>query len=77
MVKELIEKIAKALVDKPEKVEVKEVEGEHISVLELRVAKEDVGKIIGKGGAHAQAIRNILKAISRKKGKKYNLEILD
>jgi predicted RNA-binding protein YlqC (UPF0109 family) len=58
-------------------VEVKEVEGEHISVLELRVAKEDVGKIIGKGGAHAQAIRNILKAISRKKGKKYNLEILD
>jgi len=77
MVRELIEKIAKALVDNPEKVEVKEVEGEHISVLELRVAKEDVGKIIGKGGAHAQAIRNILKAISRKKGKKYNLEILD
>jgi predicted RNA-binding protein YlqC (UPF0109 family) len=77
MVKELIEKIAKALVDNPDKVEVKEVEGEHISVLELRVAKEDVGKIIGKGGAHAQAIRNILKAISRKKGKKYNLEILD
>lgn len=77
MVRELVEKIAKALVDHPEKVEVKEVEGEHISVLELRVAKEDVGKIIGKGGAHAQAIRNILKAISRKKGKKYNLEILD
>jgi predicted RNA-binding protein YlqC (UPF0109 family) len=77
MVKELIEKIAKALVDNPDKVEVKEVEGEHISVLELRVAKEDVGKVIGKGGAHAQAIRNILKAISRKKGKKYNLEILD
>jgi predicted RNA-binding protein YlqC (UPF0109 family) len=77
MVRELIEKIAKALVDNPDKVEVKEVEGEHISVLELRVAKEDVGKIIGKGGAHAQAIRNILKAISRKKGKKYNLEILD
>jgi predicted RNA-binding protein YlqC (UPF0109 family) len=77
MVRELIEKIAKALVDNPDKVEVKEVEGEHISVLELRVAKEDVGKVIGKGGAHAQAIRNILKAISRKKGKKYNLEILD
>jgi len=77
MVKELVEQIAKALVDNPDQVQVKEVEGEHTSVLELKVAKEDIGKIIGKGGAHAQAVRNILKAISRKKGKRYTLEILD
>lgn len=77
MVRELVENIAKALVDKPDEVNVREVEGEHISVLEVRVAKEDVGKIIGKSGSHAQALRTLLRAISRKTGKRYNLEILD
>lgn len=77
MVRELVENIAKALVDKPNEVSVREIEGEHISVLEVRVAKDDVGKIIGKGGSHAQALRTLLRAISRKTGKRYNLEILD
>lgn len=75
--KELVEMIAKALVDRPEDVQVREVEGEHTSVLELQVAKEDVGKVIGKKGAHAQAIRTILAAASGKKDKRYTLEIID
>ena len=75
--KELIEKIAKALVDKPDEVEVKEIKGEYTSVLELKVAKEDVGKIIGKEGNHARALRTILAAASGKQNKKYTLEILD
>jgi len=75
--KELVEKIAKALVDKPDEVQVKEIEGEHTCVLELKVAKEDVGKVIGKDGKHAQAIRTILSAIGGKKNKRYSLEILD
>ena len=75
--KELVEAIAKALVDKPEEVEVKLVEGEHASVLELKVAKEDVGKIIGKKGNHVQAIRTILTAASGKTDRRYTLEILD
>ena len=75
--KELVEKIAKALVDKPEEVQVKEIEGEHACVLELKVAKEDVGKVIGKEGKHASAIRTILSAIGGKKNKRYTLEILD
>ncbi len=75
--KELVEAIAKALVDKPEEVEVKLVEGEHATVLELKVAKEDVGKIIGKKGNHVQAIRTILTAASGKTDRRYTLEILD
>ncbi len=75
--KELVEAIAKALVDKPEEVEVKLVEGEHATVLELKVAKEDVGKIIGKKGSHVQAIRTILTAASGKTDRRYTLEILD
>ncbi len=75
--KELVERIAKALVDKPEEVEVREIDGEHTCVLELRVAKEDVGKVIGKEGKHARAIRTILGAIGGKKNKRFSLEILD
>jgi predicted RNA-binding protein YlqC (UPF0109 family) len=75
--KELIAYIAKALVDKPESVEVKEVEGQQTSVIELRVAKEDLGKVIGKQGRTARAIRTILSAASMKIRKRTVLEILE
>lgn len=74
---DLISYIAKSLVDHPEQVSVTEVEAERITVLELRVAKNDIGKIIGKQGRTAQAIRAILSAASGKKGKRYVLEIID
>ncbi len=64
--KDLIKRIAEALVDHPEQVEVLEVEGEQVLVLELKVAKEDIGKIIGKQGRTARAIRTILSAASGK-----------
>ncbi len=75
--KELIKRIAKALVDHPEQVEVLEVEGEQILVLELKVAKEDIGKIIGKQGRTARAIRTILSGASGKAKKRAVLEIID
>ncbi len=75
--KPLLEEIVKALVDKPDEVEIKEVIGEHAHVLELRVAKEDLGKVIGKGGAHASAIRTLLAAASGKEKKRYILEIIE
>ncbi len=75
--KDLIIRIAKALVDHPEQVEVLEVEGEQVLVLELKVAKEDVGKIIGKQGRNVQAIRTILSAASGKKKKHAVIEIID
>ena len=71
----LVEMIVKALVDRPEAVQVTESVGRHVHVLELRVAKEDLGKVIGKGGAHASAIRTILSAVSGKEQKRYILEI--
>lgn len=74
---QLIETIAKALVDKPEAVEVTEVEGEQTTVIELRVAKEDLGKIIGKQGRMARALRTILSAASTKIRKRSVLEILE
>ncbi|MCL4558144.1 MAG: KH domain-containing protein [Deltaproteobacteria bacterium] len=74
--KELLERIAKAMVDSPDDVKVNEIEGEHTVVLELSVAKSDVGKIVGREGSHARAIRTILLAASGKKGKKYTLEII-
>lgn len=73
----LVELIAKKLVDKPDEVKVTEVSGDYSCVIELRVAKEDVGKVIGKKGAHAQAIRTLMMAASGKDGKRYILEILD
>ncbi len=75
--KELIEFIAKALVDRPEDVRVVEVEGEKTSVIELSVAKEDLGKIIGKQGRTARAIRTILTAASTKLRKRSVLEIIE
>ncbi len=75
--KDLIKRIAKALVDHPEQVEVLEVEGEQVLVLELKVAKEDVGKIIGKQGRTAHAIRTILNAASGKAKKHAVIEIID
>ncbi len=73
----LVELIAKKLVDQPEKVVITEVSGDYSCVIELRVAKEDIGKVIGKKGVHAQAIRTLLMAASGKDGKRYILEILD
>ena len=75
--KELIKHIAQSLVDNPDKVEVTEVIGEQTSVIELRVAKEDLGKIIGKQGRTAQSIRTILSAASAKVHKRAVLEILE
>jgi uncharacterized protein len=75
--KELITFIAKALVDCPEQVVVTELEGEQTSVLELKVAKEDLGKVIGKQGRTARAMRTILSAASTKVRKRSVLEILE
>jgi hypothetical protein len=75
--KELIRYIAKALVDNPEAVEVSEVEGEQTSVIELKVAKEDLGKVIGKQGRTARAMRTILSAASTKIRKRSVLEIIE
>ncbi|RLB29424.1 MAG: KH domain-containing protein [Deltaproteobacteria bacterium] len=75
--KELIEYIAKLLVDNPEEVSVTEIEGEQTSVIELKVAKEDLGKVIGKQGRNARAMRTILGAASAKMKKRSVLEILE
>jgi len=75
--KELIDYIAKALVDNPEQVTVSELEGNRTSVLELKVAKEDLGKVIGKQGRTARAMRTILSAASAKLKKRSVLEILE
>jgi len=75
--KELIEYIAKLLVDNPEEVSVTEIEGEQTSVVELKVAKEDLGKVIGKQGRTARAMRTILGAASMKLNKRSVLEILE
>ncbi len=75
--KDLIMQIVKALVDQPDEVQIKEVIGDQAHVLELRVAKEDLGKVIGKGGAHASAIRTLMAAISGKEKKRYILEIIE
>lgn len=75
--KDLIKYMAQALVDNPEQVEVSESEGDRILVVELKVAKEDMGKIIGKQGRNAQAMRIILGAASAKLKKRAVLEILE
>ena len=75
--KQLVEMIVKALVDRPEMVDISEIQGKHAHVIELIVAKEDLGKVIGKGGAHASAIRTILAAASGKENKRYILEIIE
>jgi predicted RNA-binding protein YlqC (UPF0109 family) len=75
--KELIEYIAKSLVDKPEAVAVRETHGEKTTIIELRVAQEDLGKVIGKQGRTAQSMRTILNAAGTKLGKRCVLEILE
>lgn len=75
--RELISYIARALVDNPEQVSVEEVEGNQTSVLELKVAKEDLGKVIGKQGRTARAMRTILSAASAKIKKRSVLEIIE
>ncbi len=77
--KELIEQIAKALVDSPDEVRVAAVEGEQTTVLELRVARSDLGKVIGKQGRTARSIRNILSAagMNPRVKKRFTLEILE
>ena len=75
--KDLIIEIVQALVDQPKQVSVTEIAAEHTSVLELRMAKTDMGKVIGKRGRTAQAIRTILSAASGKAGKRYILEIVE
>jgi predicted RNA-binding protein YlqC (UPF0109 family) len=75
--KDLVEYIAKALVDKPEEVMVTKIEGQQTYVVELKVAKEDIGKIIGKEGSTARAIRTILNAAATKMNKRSFLEIIE
>ena len=75
--KELIEYIVKALVDDPGTVEIKEVAGDKITIYELRTAKSDIGKVIGKHGRTAGAIRTILNAVSARQGKRAVLEIVE
>lgn len=75
--KELIEYIVKALVDDPSAIDIKEVMGDKITIYELRAAKSDIGKVIGKRGRTAGAIRTILNAVSARQGKRAVLEIIE
>ncbi len=75
--KEMIELIAQALVDEPENVSVKEIEGPHTAIMELKVAKGDIGKVIGKQGRTVGALRVLLSAVSAKSKKRAVLEILE
>ena len=75
--KQLIEDIAKALVDIPDEVSVRAVEGEQVTVLELKVAPSDLGKVIGKQGRTARSIRTILGAAGMKLNRRFTLEILE
>jgi predicted RNA-binding protein YlqC (UPF0109 family) len=75
--KEVVETVVKALVDYPDQVEVREVEGEATTVIELRVASQDLGKVIGKQGRTARAMRTILRAAGMKLKKRFVLEILE
>lgn len=74
--KELLLYMAKNLVDNPDQVEVNEIEGD-VTVLELRVAPEDMGKLIGRQGRIAKEIRSIVKSVAQRNGKKVSVEILD
>jgi predicted RNA-binding protein YlqC (UPF0109 family) len=75
--KEMIELIAQALVDQPESVSVKEVGGQNTAILELKVAKDDIGKVIGKRGRTVGALRIILSAVSAKSKKRTVLEVVE
>lgn len=75
--KELVELIAKSLVDNPDRVQVFQIDGEQSSIIELKVAPEDVGKVIGKQGRNVQAIRIILGAVGMKLKKRFILELIE
>ncbi|HNQ44199.1 MAG TPA: KH domain-containing protein [Candidatus Cloacimonadota bacterium] len=75
--KDLIEFMVKALVDDPSEVSITEINGDKITLYELRVAKSDIGKVIGKRGRTASAIRTIINAVSTKQGKRAELEIIE
>ncbi|HEA64528.1 MAG TPA: KH domain-containing protein [Candidatus Aminicenantes bacterium] len=75
--KELVELIAKSLVDSPDQVHVSQIEGEQTTILELKVAQEDLGKVIGKQGRTAHAMRIILGAAGMKLKRRFNLEIIE
>ena len=75
--KELVAEIAKVLVDSPDDVNVREVEGEQVTVLELRVAPNDLGRVIGKQGRTARSIRTLLAAAGVKQNRRFTLEILE
>ena len=75
--KELIEFVVKALVDDPAEINIKEVSGDKVTIYELRSAKSDIGKIIGKRGRTASAIRTIMNAVSARQGKRAVLEIIE
>jgi hypothetical protein len=75
--RDLVDYMVKSLVDHPDQVEITEVEGEKSTILELKVTKEDIGKVIGKHGRIARAIRTIINASATKSGKRVVLEILD
>ncbi len=77
MLKDLVEFLSKSLVDQPEKVSVSEVTKNSVTVFELRVAKEDIGKVIGKKGRTAQSLRTLLSAAGTKLGKRTSLEIIE
>jgi hypothetical protein len=74
--KELVEYIAKALVDDPSQVEVTQIEGATSVILELRVAQDDMGRVIGRGGRVANAMRTLLRVVAAKQGKRVTLEIV-
>jgi len=76
-IRELVEEIAKALVDLPDEVVVREVQGEQTTVLELRVAPSDLGKVIGKQGRTARSVRTLLGAVGMKLNRRFTLEILE
>lgn len=75
--KEIIEAIVHAIVDEPELVSVRQFDGKHMSILELKVAKQDIGKVIGRHGRTAVAMRTILTAVSAKANKRTSLEIVE
>lgn len=74
--KELVEVLARSLVDKPDEIEINEVEGEKSIIIELKVAEEDMGKVIGKKGRIAKAIRTVVKASAAREGKRVVVEII-
>ena len=76
-IRELVEEIAKALVDLPDQVVVREVQGEQTTVVEMRVAPSDLGKVIGKQGRTARSVRTLLGAVGMKLNRRFTLEILE